>query len=475
MGGSALAQDIEESVELPDDRQHALSVGVFLGGFIASDRHEFYDPLTSTQLELDALSLDIGFRVGYLPIKYVGAELEGNFVAAGVDGGESVSLFGFRGQVIGQYPMQLPLKITPFAVAGLGAMGVSSDDMVLGSDTDLVSYLGAGAKYRVRDEWLARADLRVIGAPEAASYEGATAHWEILLGMSYDIGAAGEPAIIPVDQDGDGIFGSDDMCPEEKGEEPDGCPGDPDPDKDGILAEADSCPEKAETVNSFEDTDGCPDEVPDSDADGIDDLKDSCKDKPEDMDSFEDEDGCPDEDNDKDGVQDSADNCPIVLGPIENRGCPDTDRDEDTVVDRLDNCPDVKGTPENHGCEEKQLVVITKDRLEILDKVFFRTGKATIKRRSFPLLDNVAAVIQSHPEIKMVEVAGHTDDRGEEDKNQELSRARAIAVAKYLVSKGVDPFRLNPEGYGESQPAVEGKGRKAREANRRVEFKLINE
>ena len=67
----------------------------------------------------------------------------------------------------------------------------------------------------------------------------------------------------------------------------------------------------------------------------------------------------------------------VQAGPAENGGCPDSDRDGDTVVDRLDNCPDEPGTVANHGCAQQQLVVIQGDRLEILDKVYFRTNSAT--------------------------------------------------------------------------------------------------
>jgi OOP family OmpA-OmpF porin len=75
-----------------------------------------------------------------------------------------------------------------------------------------------------------------------------------------------EPSELPdgcpdVDPDKDGIKGTADKCPDVPGIEPDGCP-DPDPDKDGIEGKADKCPKTPETVNGFEDRDGCPDTVP---------------------------------------------------------------------------------------------------------------------------------------------------------------------------------------------------------------------
>ena len=232
----------------------------------------------------------------------------------------------------------------------------------------------------------------------------------------------------------------------------------------------DKCPFEAETVNGYNDTDGCPDEIPDTDGDGINDIKDGCIRQPEDFDGFEDEDGCPDLDNDGDKVIDSADNCPNVKGPIENRGCPDTDRDGDGVVDRLDNCPDVAGTAKNQGCKKKQLVILTSTQIKILDKVYFRTNKAKLQRRSRRLLNNVAAVIIAHAEIAMVRIEGHTDDKGDDAANKELSQKRAEAVVAYLVDKGVAEDRLKAVGFGEENPIEDNKTRKGRSANRRVEF-----
>ncbi|MBO6934736.1 MAG: DUF4215 domain-containing protein [Deltaproteobacteria bacterium] len=282
----------------------------------------------------------------------------------------------------------------------------------------------------------------------------------------------------PVDTDGDGIMDPDDRCvgePEDVDtfEDTDGCP-DVDNDGDGILDAADSCPLEPETVNDFEDADGCPDEVGDADGDGIVDTSDACPSDPEDADGHEDEDGCPDPDNDGDGVLDGADRCVNEPGPVPNHGCPDADRDGDTVVDRLDNCPDEPGSVENHGCVEQQQVVIQDGQLEVLDIVYFRTSSARIRSRSYPLLMNVARVINAHPEIRSVDVIGHTDARGNPDRNLTLSRARAASVVEFLVERGgVDASRLQSHGYGQERPVIPNARTLDEHAqNRRVEFKL---
>jgi outer membrane protein OmpA-like peptidoglycan-associated protein len=89
------------------------------------------------------------------------------------------------------------------------------------------------------------------------------------------------------DKDADNIKDNVDKCPDVAGIEPDGCP-DPDPDKDGILAPADQCPDVAGVA-----PDGCPDTDPDKD--GIPSDVDKCPDQPETVNGFEDADGCPDE------------------------------------------------------------------------------------------------------------------------------------------------------------------------------------
>ena len=100
-------------------------------------------------------------------------------------------------------------------------------------------------------------------------------------------------------------------------------------------------------------------------------------------------------------------------------------------------------------------------------------GGATIDRRSFPLLDNVARVISAHPEISRVRIEGHSDSKGKRDKNVQLSQRRADAVRQYLVDKGVEEGRLTAQGFGPDRPVVENARTNAEHAqNRRVEFHI---
>jgi outer membrane protein OmpA-like peptidoglycan-associated protein len=214
--------------------------------------------------------------------------------------------------------------------------------------------------------------------------------------------------------------------------------------------------------------------VVDTDGDGIADALDPCPNDPEDFDGFQDEDGCPDFDNDADGILDLDDACPNEPGPPENHGCPDLDRDGDGVPDRIDNCPDEPGPVENQGCPEEQGVVIEDSRLEILDKIYFNSDSAQLQRRSHAVLDNVAEVLNAHPEIRIIGVEGHTDSTGPSAYNMRLSQRRAESVVRYLVDEGgVSKDRFIAEGFGETQPLVpDAKTKMQLAQNRRVEFHI---
>ncbi len=245
-----------------------------------------------------------------------------------------------------------------------------------------------------------------------------------------------------------------------------------DRDHDGILDPVDKCPDKAEDKDGFEDEDGCPD--PDNDKDGIPDITDKCPNEPEDKDGFQDEDGCPDPDNDTDGIPDKTDKCPNEPedkdGFEDADGCPDPDNDKDGVPDGKDKCPNDPGPPESDGCPKKyEHIVVTQEKIELKQKIFFDTDKATIQPRSYSLLDEVASVLRSRPTMT-VRIEGHTDSRGTRAHNMKLSTARAGSVKQHLVGLGVDAARLDAQGFGPDQPIETNKTAAGREKNRRVEF-----
>jgi OOP family OmpA-OmpF porin len=248
-----------------------------------------------------------------------------------------------------------------------------------------------------------------------------------------------------------------------------------DKDKDGIFDAVDDCPLDAEDKDGFQDEDGCPEN--DNDKDGILDRDDKCPMEPEDRDQFEDSDGCPEDDNDKDGLADQVDKCPDEAedkdGFQDDDGCPDFDNDGDKVTDwpePRDKCPNQPAPGTVDGCPQKyQLIVVTPDRIELKQTIYFDFRKAKIKPVSFPLLDEVAQALKDNPSIK-VRVEGHTDSRGRDRTNLKLSQKRAESVRRYLVSRGIGAARLDARGFGETVPIADNRTEQGRSQNRRVEF-----
>jgi outer membrane protein OmpA-like peptidoglycan-associated protein len=118
-----------------------------------------------------------------------------------------------------------------------------------------------------------------------------------------------------------------------------------------------------------------------------------------------------------------------------------------------------------------QKVKVTKEKIEITEKIAFRTGKAIIKIDSYPVLDEIATVLKSNPEFNIV-VEGHTDSVGSASANRKLSMKRAEAVREYIISRGIKGERLKAIGYGEDKPIADNGTDEGRSKNRRVEFKI---
>ena len=288
------------------------------------------------------------------------------------------------------------------------------------------------------------------------------------------------------DADGDGIADDVDRCPEvpedlDGYEDADGCPEDQDTDGDRIPDSRDRCPDAPEDYDGDADDDGCPDAAADRDGDGVVDPDDKCPDVAEDRDGFQDADGCPDPDNDLDGIADAADKCPLQPedkdGFEDLDGCPDPDNDQDRIADAVDRCPnepeDYDGDADTDGCPDVfTRIVVTADRIELKQNIFFETNKATIQAVSFELLDEVAAALEQTSAL-VVRIEGHTDSRGSAPYNRRLSEDRAQSVRRYLIAHGIGADRLQAVGYGEERPIEDNQTRDGREANRRVEFHIV--
>lgn len=118
-----------------------------------------------------------------------------------------------------------------------------------------------------------------------------------------------------------------------------------------------------------------------------------------------------------------------------------------------------------------------------LPEVLYELDKATLLPQAKDSLDYLYQILVDNP-TAMIELRAHTDSRGDDSYNMELSQRRAQSCIDYLISKGVDPSRLRAQGYGESLPRVteeqiqalpskEAK-EKAHQMNRRTEFVVLS-
>lgn len=107
-----------------------------------------------------------------------------------------------------------------------------------------------------------------------------------------------------------------------------------------------------------------------------------------------------------------------------------------------------------------------------LNNIFFETARSRLKPESRMELDQMVQTLKQHPTMR-VELGGHTDSEGTEASNQKLSQDRSNSVRAYLIEKGIDPGRVQSAGYGESKPVATNDTPEGRQANRRVEFTIL--
>ena len=100
----------------------------------------------------------------------------------------------------------------------------------------------------------------------------------------------------------------------------------------------------------------------------------------------------------------------------------------------------------------KELGIKKSDRTN-LRNIYFEFDKANLDRDDITYLNEVKNILEHDPSLKLV-VAGHADDRGDDNYNIELSKRRVQAVTKYLVGQGILKNRIIPRAYGESLPVV---------------------
>lgn len=150
---------------------------------------------------------------------------------------------------------------------------------------------------------------------------------------------------------------------------------------------------------------------------------------------------------------------PVPVDPVP---AVDLDTDNDSVADARDQCPDTAaGLPvDADGCVLFDGVV---------EGLTFLSGSDELTDEAIAVLADVALALRDYPEVVLT-IEAHTDNAGDAVDNLQLSKRRAIAVASFLVDRGISGSRLKPQAYGESRPTASNSTAEGRAANRRVEF-----
>lgn len=109
--------------------------------------------------------------------------------------------------------------------------------------------------------------------------------------------------------------------------------------------------------------------------------------------------------------------------------------------------------------------------LNMPGNITFATGSAQIQPQFYPVLTSVTKVLKEYNQT-LVDVAGHTDNVGGQSYNQRLSEDRALTVADFLTSQGINPARIDAQGYAFDYPIASNSTADGRQQNRRVEISL---
>lgn len=127
-------------------------------------------------------------------------------------------------------------------------------------------------------------------------------------------------------------------------------------------------------------------------------------------------------------------------------------------------------SPVTAGGDLAKVLPIQNERIVLPAPIAFKTGTPEIHPDSHRLLASVAATLETHMDIALVEIGAHTDSRGSGAFNKKTSQQRADAVLAYLVGKGLPRDRLVAVGYGEERPIDSNRTEAGRSKNRRVEL-----
>lgn len=203
----------------------------------------------------------------------------------------------------------------------------------------------------------------------------------------------------------------------------------------------------------------------DLDQDGVKDQLDHCQNSL--MGVAVDQFGC-ETDTDQDGVFDRLDQCPGTPPgvPVNVFGC-ESDEDGDGVFDSKDACPH---TPEGSVVNENGCVPVA----AVLTNIVFNTGKHAIRADQTETLKQDAATLNDLKEGEVVLITGHTDSQGAIDLNERLSWRRANSTKEFIINElNHSADKVYISGKGEMEPIADNATVQGRQANRRIQLKVM--
>ncbi len=299
-------------------QRNVIELGLAVGALIPGADHELYDHTRTWRPYRPAASLAL--RAGFYPLRALGVEAEAGLAPTRTDAGDPARLFGARGQIVAQLPLY---SVAPFALAGAGVLGAGGAlgrdvDLSLhfggglkifasrwvGARIDARAHLGfahtAAASRTVHPEVMVSLTINLNRPYLDTDHDGVPDPGQRAKVEDACPRERGKRALRGCpDRDDDDLRDQDDRCPDQTGlRERDGCPALVDRDGDGHYDPGqhklpaglvDACPDEP----GVKEYGGC--KAPDSDGDGPDDLADRCPKQPETVNGFEDDDGCPDQ------------------------------------------------------------------------------------------------------------------------------------------------------------------------------------
>lgn len=484
-----------------------LELGLYTGLVVVGPNHELYDPATSTVKPVRP-GPALGARVGFRPVRALVGELEAHGALGSVPDAGGATLYAYRAQVLGIAPLDLPADLEPFLALGGGNIGIASDADVLGGDLDWAWHAGAGARLPISGSLSLRADLRLLFADRNVQLGTTGGHTEALVGLMW------RPTP-EADADADGLADSKDACADE-------------PETVNGWKDDDGCPDTLATVTLVvSDTEGLPAEgivvfaddreVGRTGADGrlaVEGLM------PEEavtlraehfhVERPEQRTFTPTEGESEGAVTvewmpgrvrvvTMAEGTPMAGATAAFSGPKDVPTAPVEGGDQLFFLAPgdwkVLVTADTYGTElvdlsigpdERSLIVIemelepaqvevTREEVRILQKVLFESGSAAIVGESLGLLNEVAGTLLANPQLRKIEIQGHTDSQGPRDFNRRLSQSRVDSVRTWLVERGIDEDRLTARGFGEDGPIADNATEEGRAKNRRVVFVILEQ